>query len=93
MYWNNKDIEQDISCSKKIKRRGTNYFDHADLNGNYITSKMKSDGVKYSAWAENIAYISGVTDANALADKFMTNWMNSSGIEKIYFQIHTLVLE
>lgn len=54
---------------------------------------MKSEGVKYSAWAENIAYISGVTDANALADKFMTNWMNSSGIEKIYFQIHTLVLE
>lgn len=59
-----------------------NYFDHADLNGNYITSKMKSDGVKYSAWAENIAYISGVTDANALADKFMTNWMNSSGHRK-----------
>lgn len=59
-----------------------NYFDHKDLSGNYITAKMKSDGVTYSAWAENIAYISGMTDANRLADKFMTNWMNSEGHRK-----------
>ena len=56
-----------------------NYFDHKDLNGNLITAKMQNDGVTYSAWGENIAYISGISDANALAEKFMTNWMNSQG--------------
>ena len=56
-----------------------NYFSHEDLNGNLITTKMKNDGVSYRAWGENIAYIGGVSDANALANQFMTNWMNSSG--------------
>lgn len=56
-----------------------NYFSHTDLNGNYITTKMKADGVTYKAWGENIAYIGGVTDPTALANQFMTNWMNSSG--------------
>ena len=59
-----------------------NYFDHKDLNGNLITVKMHNDGVNYNAWAENIAYISGVSDANALANQFMTNWMNSEGHRK-----------
>lgn len=56
-----------------------NYFSHEDLNGNLITTQMKNDGVSYKAWGENIAYISGVSDANALAEQFMTKWMNSSG--------------
>lgn len=56
-----------------------NYFSHEDLNGNLITTQMKNDGVSYRAWGENIAYISGVSDANALAEQFMTQWMNSSG--------------
>lgn len=56
-----------------------NYFDHKDPQGNLITAKMKADGVNYMAWGENIAYIGGVSDANALADQFMTNWMNSPG--------------
>lgn len=56
-----------------------NYFSHEDLNGNLITTQMKNDGVSYKAWGENIAYISGVSDANALAEQFMTQWMNSSG--------------
>ena len=56
-----------------------NYFSHTDLNGNNITAKMKADGVTYKAWGENIAYISGVTDPTALANQFMTNWMNSQG--------------
>ena len=34
-----------------------NYFSHTDLSGNYITTKMKADGVTYRAWGENIAYI------------------------------------
>ena len=40
---------------------------------------MSNDGVTYRAWGENIAYIGGVSDLNALADQFMTNWMNSQG--------------
>ena len=56
-----------------------NYFSHTDLNGNNITTKMKADGVTYKAWGENIAYIGGVTDPTALANQFMTNWMNSQG--------------
>lgn len=55
------------------------YFDHKDPEGNLITAKMKNDGVSYKAWGENIAYIGGESDANALADQFMTNWMNSPG--------------
>lgn len=63
--------------SKDMGDRG--YFDHADPEGKYITEQMKADGVTYRAWGENIAYISGVSGNSALADKFMTNWMNSSG--------------
>ena len=55
------------------------YFSHEDLNGNLITTQMKKDGVSYNAWGENIAYIGGNVSADALAEQFMTNWMNSSG--------------
>lgn len=56
-----------------------NYFSHEDLNGNLITTQMKNDGVSYKAWGENIAYIGGNVSSDALAEQFMTNWMNSSG--------------
>lgn len=56
-----------------------NYFDHVDPDGEMITAQMARDGVSYNAWGENIAYIGGVTDPVALANQFMTNWMNSSG--------------
>ena len=56
-----------------------NYFSHEDLNGNLITTQMKNDGVSYKAWGENIAYIGGNVSADALAEQFMTKWMNSSG--------------
>lgn len=59
-----------------------NYFSHTDLNGNYITTQMKADGVSYNAWGENIAYIAGITDPTELANQFMTNWMNSEGHKK-----------
>ncbi|MDS0526428.1 CAP domain-containing protein [Clostridium sp. SHJSY1] len=55
------------------------YFSHQDPQGKLITAKMQKDGVKYSAWGENIAYIGGISDPNALANQFMKNWMNSSG--------------
>ena len=56
-----------------------NYFDHVDPDGDMITAQMARDGVSYNAWGENIAYIGGVSDAAALAEQFMTNWMNSDG--------------
>ena len=57
-----------------------NYFSHEDLNGDLITKQMLADGVTYRAWGENIAYISGYGDIpEVLANKFMTNWMNSKG--------------
>ena len=60
-----------------------NYFSHTDLSGNYITAKMKADGVSYNSWGENIAYLGGYgTDPTVLANQFMTNWMNSSGHRK-----------
>ena len=55
------------------------YFDHNNQEGELITAQMLRDGVTYNAWGENIAYIGGISDANALANQFMTNWMNSSG--------------
>lgn len=55
------------------------YFDHKNPEGQLITVQMQNDGVKYSAWGENIAYIGGMSGNSTLADKFMTNWMNSSG--------------
>lgn len=55
------------------------YFDHNNPEGELITAQMQRDGVSYSSWGENIAYIGGVSDASALANQFMTNWMNSSG--------------
>ena len=55
------------------------YFDHNNPEGELITAQMQRDGVSYSSWGENIAYIGGVSDAATLANQFMTNWMNSSG--------------
>ena len=55
------------------------YFDHNNPEGELMTAQMLRDGVTYNAWGENIAYIGGISDANALANQFMTNWMNSSG--------------
>lgn len=55
------------------------YFNHTDLYGNLILDKMKEDGISYSAWGENIAYISGISNVEDLANKFMENWMNSEG--------------
>ena len=55
------------------------YFDHNNPEGELITVQMQRDGVSYSSWGENIAYIGGVSDTTTLANQFMTNWMNSSG--------------
>jgi uncharacterized protein YkwD len=63
--------------SKDMGDRG--YFSHNDPEGKLITDRMRSDGVSYNTWGENIAYIGGVSDPTALANQFMTNWMNSKG--------------
>lgn len=74
-----KDIMQKYARIKSQDMGDRGYFDHADPQGNLITVQMKNDGVSYRAWGENIAYIEGISDANTLADRFMTNWMNSPG--------------
>lgn len=56
-----------------------NYFSHTDTSGKLISDKMKIDGVGFSAWGENIAYIGGNSDPEVLANQFMNNWMNSEG--------------
>lgn len=63
--------------SKDMGDKG--YFNHKDLEGKLITERMKQDGVNYSAWAENIAFLSGYIDNKSIADEFMNNWMNSQG--------------
>lgn len=63
--------------SKDMGDRG--YFSHNDPEGKLITALMRTDGVSYQSWGENIAYIGGVSDPTALANQFMTNWMNSQG--------------
>ena len=64
----------------KSKDMGDNgYFSHEDQQGNLITVQMKSHGISYRAWGENIAYIKGMTGNSALATRFMDNWMNSPG--------------
>ncbi|SHE95764.1 CAP domain-containing protein [Clostridium fallax] len=55
------------------------YFDHKDPDGKYIKDQMIKDGVSFSAWAENIAYITGEKDNATVANQFMNNWMNSQG--------------
>lgn len=63
--------------SKDMGDRG--YFAHENPEGELITAQMKRDGVTYSAWGENIAYIQGNQSNASLAEQFMNNWMNSQG--------------
>lgn len=75
-------FNQSLQHYARIKSKDmgdNNYFDHKDLNGQLITAKMQADGFSFSAWGENIAYITGMTDANQLANTFMNQWMNSAG--------------
>lgn len=63
--------------SKDMGDRG--YFAHENPEGELITAQMKRDGINYSAWGENIAYIQGNYSNASLATQFMDNWMNSQG--------------
>lgn len=63
--------------SKDMGDRG--YFNHVNPDGVYMNQIIKADGISYRAWGENIAYIEGLTDYGALANRFMSNWMNSQG--------------
>lgn len=73
------DVMQKYARIKSKDMGDNNYFSHEDLNGNLITTKMRNDKVSYKAWGENIAYIGGKSNADSLAQQFMTNWMNSPG--------------
>lgn len=70
---------QKYARDKSADMGNRGYFSHEDLEGQLITASMQQDGLSYNAWGENIAYISRVSDAQALANQFMTNWMNSEG--------------
>lgn len=70
---------QKYARSKSADMGNRGYFSHENPEGQLITASMQQDGVSYSAWGENIAYIGGISDAQALANQFMTNWMNSEG--------------
>lgn len=64
----------------KSKDMGDNgYFDHSDKQGRLMNEIIQADGISYRAWGENIAYIQGLNDYNALSTRFMNNWMNSEG--------------
>ncbi|CDM70339.1 putative membrane protein [Clostridium bornimense] len=67
-------------AKEKSKDMGNNgYFDHKDLSGNLITVKMKEEGVTYTAWAENIAWITAEENPEVVAEEFVKSWMNSAG--------------
>ena len=53
------------------------YFEHRDPEGRLMSDIIKKDGITYKAWGENIAYIGGMTDEAAIAERFVNNWMNS----------------
>lgn len=55
------------------------YFAHENPDGDLMTVFMQQDGMSYHAWGENIAYISGESNPETLAQQFMDNWMNSKG--------------
>ena len=64
----------------KSKYMGDNgHFDHIDKEGRLMNEIIQADGISYRAWGENIAYIQGLNDYNALSNRFMNNWMNSEG--------------
>ena len=64
----------------KSKYMGDNeHFDHMDKEGRLMNKIIQADGISYRAWGENIAYIQGLNDYNALSNRFMNNWMNSEG--------------
>lgn len=53
------------------------YFEHRDPEGRLMSDIIKKDGISYKAWGENIAYIGGMTDEVAIAERFVSNWMKS----------------
>lgn len=60
-----------------------NFFSHTNLAGCSPSCRLQKAGYAYSAMGENIAWISGsALDADILAKKFVTNWMNSDGHRK-----------
>ena len=65
----------------KSKDMGDNsYFDHKDLQGNFITVEMVKDGITFRSLGENIAYIGGIDSKDSdiiLAQKVIDIWMNS----------------
>ena len=70
--------------AKDMGERG--YFSHENPEGELVIDFIERDGVAYSAWGENIAYIMPSTidfsNPDELAEEFVINWMNSQGHRK-----------
>lgn len=63
----------------KVKDMADNgYLASKDLKGNLVSTYMKNDGVAYGSWGENIAYVTYNEDPEVLAEKFISNFMNST---------------
>lgn len=63
---------QKYARSKSADMGDRGYFSHENREGQLITASMQQDGVSYSAWGENIAYIGGVSDAQACLRVYAT---------------------
>lgn len=57
------------------------YFAHEDLKGNLMIYYIEKDGVKYSAWGENLSWNSDYNFKTSYeaAEFFVNGWMNSPG--------------
>jgi len=54
------------------------YFGHGNPEGQLVQSLLDAEGVPYTVWGENLAMLGGYElEDEALAQMFMTNWMNS----------------
>lgn len=77
----NNQIMSQYARTKSQDMGERNYFAHENPEGDLMSAFMQQDGITYQAWGENIAYIGGDMNESleALAEQFMSNWMNSSG--------------
>lgn len=77
----NNQIMSQYARTKSQDMGERNYFAHENPEGDLVSAFMQQDGITYQAWGENIAYIGGDMNESleALAEQFMSNWMNSSG--------------
>jgi uncharacterized protein YkwD len=63
----------DVAWSHSDDMARNNYFSHTNLHGESPFDRLRSEGVQFSAAAENIAY------GQSTGQQVMQSWLNSSG--------------